>query len=87
MKKVVVYRAFDGEDFNTENECHIHEHLRCNEMIDTLKQIHEICTNHGVNCNGCPFYDGVSCIVAQITKAGIDEEISPNMWNGNFILH
>ena len=88
MKKVIKYEAFDGKVFDSENECRVHEHYKCNEMIDTVKQIHEICVNHDIICTGCPFYDGVSCIIAVITRERkMGEEINPSMWEGKYPLH
>ena len=86
MRKITVYRAADGKDFNAESECHAYEHKLCNDIIDTLHLIHDICKNHGMNCPGCLFYTGAECIAASMTGYKGDENHSPNTWNNTFSL-
>lgn len=86
MRKVSKYEAFDGVLFNTERECHEHEHKECNNIINTIKEIKEICVKHGTDCKGCPFYTGSLCIIAQMTDTEFDLGCSPNLWKGTFKL-
>lgn len=86
MEKVIMYKAFDNTAFDTEKECHEYEHKKCNEMINTIKQIKEICVNHGSECDGCIFYTGNSCIMAQMTWINNDCGNPPSMWTGKFEL-
>lgn len=86
MKKVTMYKAFDDMIFNTEKECHEYETKRCNEMIDAIKQIKEICVNNGEKCNGCIFHTGAECIMAQMTWINNDAGYPPCTWTGDFKL-
>lgn len=86
MEKITVYRSADGKDFSTESSCHAHEHRLCNDIIETLHLIHDICQRHDMDCSGCLFYTGAECIVTQMTGYQDDENHSPNTWNNTFSL-
>jgi hypothetical protein len=55
-------------------------------MIDTIRQIKEICDDNGINCKHCIFNAGCSCIIAQMTQIGKEECNTPNFWKGTFEL-
>jgi hypothetical protein len=86
MKKVIKYVSFDGLCFDTERECHEYEHDRCNEMIDTIRQIKAICDDNGINCKHCIFNADCTCIIAQMTQIGKEGCNTPNFWKGTFKL-
>lgn len=86
MKKVTMYKAFDDMIFDTEQECHEYEHDVCNELIDTIRKIKEICKGHGKNCDDCIFFTGRQCIMAQMIGRNTECGYTPNLWNCTFDL-
>ena len=56
MRKKIAYVAFDGKEFDTENECHEYEE-NCENLVDVRKAIDTIqnyCREK--DCDKCPFF-------------------------------
>lgn len=63
VKNITIYEAYDGKEFDTEQECIDYENN--NEEImkarESARVLRDFCQNHNRNCYSCIFYNNNFC--------------------------
>lgn len=68
MEVITKYRATDGIEFYTENECIVYENKQ-SDMLAAAKLLRERCmeiSNYVNECKGCPFVDEERCKLSML---------------------
>ena len=75
MKKIVIYEACNGQQFETEEEC-----LKYDLLNLSIGHIMKICSENGENCENCPLFSskGHCAIMTLIQK---NKDYPPCSWS------